>query len=101
MTCEVCGKWAPPDPETGYDADTICPACQAAADEADALREEQDHDFTIAAAMRRYGGGFVTLLGKLWQAADDDNRARLKAAFPEYWRKYAALTEQAGDEDRT
>lgn len=28
MTCERCGKWAPADPETGYDADGICPECE-------------------------------------------------------------------------
>lgn len=27
MTCPNCGCWAPPDPETGYDADDICPSC--------------------------------------------------------------------------
>lgn len=28
MTCPVCGLFADPDPETGYDADDICPTCQ-------------------------------------------------------------------------
>lgn len=27
--CTLCGRWAPPDPETGYDADGLCPTCQA------------------------------------------------------------------------
>lgn len=27
MTCDVCGRTAEPDRETGYDADRICPAC--------------------------------------------------------------------------
>lgn len=28
MTCPVCGRYGAPDPETGYDASTICPACR-------------------------------------------------------------------------
>ena len=29
MTCPVCGRYASADPETGYDADDLCPSCQA------------------------------------------------------------------------
>lgn len=29
MTCPECQRWAPPDPETGYDADELCPDCTA------------------------------------------------------------------------
>lgn len=28
MECPRCGRWAPPDPETGYDADELCPECK-------------------------------------------------------------------------
>lgn len=48
-------------------------------------------DFEITGAMVVYGGSFVSLLGKAWRAADSDNRATLKAAFPLYWTKYAEL----------
>lgn len=27
MTCTICGRYAEPDRETGYDADDMCPAC--------------------------------------------------------------------------
>lgn len=27
MTCPNCGLYSPPDPETGYDADELCPDC--------------------------------------------------------------------------
>ena len=27
MTCPCCGRYAPPDPETGYDVDEACPSC--------------------------------------------------------------------------
>lgn len=27
MTCTICGRYAEPDRETGYDADEMCPSC--------------------------------------------------------------------------
>lgn len=32
MTCDHCGAYAPPDPDTGDDADHLCPWCQAQED---------------------------------------------------------------------
>lgn len=32
MTCRECGRLAPPDPETGYDADDLCLWCAKDAD---------------------------------------------------------------------
>ena len=54
-------------------------------------------DYNIIQAMHQYGGSFVRRLAELYQYADDDNRKRLKEAFPEYWTKYselASLTEK-------
>lgn len=45
----------------------------------------------ITDAMIRFGGDFVSALGVLFRRADDDNRARLKAAFSEYWAQYREL----------
>ena len=28
MQCDICGRYMPPDPETGYNADSVCPECQ-------------------------------------------------------------------------
>lgn len=50
-----------------------------------------DHDITVA--MVNYGGSFVSALGALWWKADDENRARLKAVFPEYWHTYEELAQ--------
>lgn len=50
-------------------------------------------DYDIADAMMAMGGGFVKRLGELWHHADDDNKWRLKNAFPEYWRDYTAKAE--------
>ncbi len=48
-------------------------------------------DWEVTEAMIVYGGGFVQGLGRLFRAADKDNKARLKAAFPEYIQQYAEL----------
>lgn len=48
-----------------------------------------DLDFKITQAMVKFGGGFVSLLGKAAQCADDNNLERLKNAFPEYWEQYS------------
>jgi hypothetical protein len=50
-------------------------------------------DYEITAAMITYGGNFVAQLGKAFRAADDQNRAKLKAAFSEEWTRYAELVE--------
>lgn len=48
-------------------------------------------DYEIAEAMIALGGSFVNGLGRLWYAADEQNRTRLKAAFQEFWQQYEEL----------
>lgn len=48
-------------------------------------------DSEIIDAMQRFGGSFVKELASLWHRADHQNKARLKAAFPEYWSHYSHL----------
>lgn len=45
-------------------------------------------DTEIVNAMQMFGGHFVSHLGQLWHFADDTNRARIKAAWPELWMDY-------------
>ena len=45
-------------------------------------------------AMRRWGGSFVNCLALAFMAADADNFATLRAAFPGYWEKYSALARE-------
>ena len=45
-------------------------------------------DYYIEESMINFGGDFVRRLGMLHRVGDPDNRARIKAAFPEYWEKY-------------
>lgn len=51
-------------------------------------------DDDITDAMITYGGSFVVALGWAFRRADIVNRARLKAAFPEYWAEYRELAER-------
>lgn len=52
-----------------------------------------DH-FPAATAMREHGGGFASHLAEAWFFADPDNRARIEAAFPELFEKYAKVAEK-------
>lgn len=47
--------------------------------------------YDITEAMIRYGGGFVSGLGRLYRQADASNQAKLVAAFPEYFAEYRDL----------
>lgn len=49
-------------------------------------------DHQIAHTMKKYGGGFVRAIAEAWFQGDDTNRPRVRAAFPEYFEKYAAMT---------
>ena len=51
-------------------------------------------EWEIAEAMVQYGGGFVSQLGKLFRAADVDNKKRLVAAFPDYFDQYREIAQR-------
>lgn len=52
--------------------------------------EPEDPWYTTE-AMIRLGGGFVQLLGQLYRHGDPENQARIRATWPEYWKRYAKL----------
>jgi len=45
----------------------------------------------VGCAMRTYGGGFVSALGKALLCADEHNQQRIKNGFPEYWEEYKKI----------
>lgn len=45
-------------------------------------------EYDVTEAMLLYGGSFVQALAKLIRQADEGNKQRLVAAFPEYLAKY-------------
>jgi len=55
--------------------------------------------YWISQAMLIYGGGFVKSLGDAIRQADDDNYAKLQAAFPEYFEKYGEIAKQLKSKD--
>jgi hypothetical protein len=46
--------------------------------------------------MERLGGSFVRALAECWLRADPANRARLEAAFADYFNQYADLAAKRG-----
>lgn len=52
-----------------------------------------DKDLDIIEAMEKYGGSFVSHLAAAAKHADSKNLAKLKAAFPEYWKQYAEMVD--------
>lgn len=48
-------------------------------------------EYDVIEAMHRYGGGFVQALAKCWWMADAENKARLRATFPEVFEQYTEM----------
>lgn len=51
-------------------------------------------DHEVINAMLILGGNFIKHLARTWCAADAENQQRLKAAFPDEWRRYGELSER-------
>ena len=47
-----------------------------------------EEQMKVVEAMMRYGGSFVSSLGKAFVHADARNFEKLRAAFPHYWYEY-------------
>jgi hypothetical protein len=54
---------------------------------------------SVLEAMERCGGSFVRALAAAYRAADPLNQERLRAAFPDYWTKYAEIARLIGQLD--
>lgn len=52
------------------------------------IRPISDNDFLHAACMMDKGGSFAQAIGIAYFAADPQNRARLRAAFPDLFTNY-------------
>ena len=60
--------------------------------------EWNDRIKTIA-AMKEFGGSFVKRLAEAWQCADEENSAKIEAAWPEYLAKYREIADTRPKED--
>lgn len=56
------------------------------------MKDEQT--MAVLAAMLRLGGRFVQSLAQCFIAADANNFAILRNAFPDIWNKYEAMAEK-------
>ena len=52
------------------------------------VRPVTDNDFLRAACIRDSGGSFAEAIGTAYIAADPQNRARLRAAFPDLFTQF-------------
>jgi hypothetical protein len=52
-----------------------------------------DQDLKTIQTMIRFGGSFVSNLGKAALCADANNLQKIKDAFPEYWKQYTEMAE--------
>ena len=60
----------------------------------DTITEQRRADLRTIDAICAHGGGFARAIGYAASRADPENLARIKAAFPEIWAKYAAMARQ-------
>ncbi len=54
----------------------------------------QPTDAQVLDAMHRHGGSFVVALSRAARFADQENRARIKATWPEYWETYSEFARE-------
>ena len=53
-----------------------------------------DEKITVANAMIKYGGSFVSNLGKALMSADHINTKKIRITFSEYWDQYLEMGEK-------
>ena len=50
--------------------------------------------------MMEYGGSFVRKLGAAALVADQDNLAKIKATWPDYWAQYDRMAKQLSEVEK-
>jgi hypothetical protein len=53
-----------------------------------------EQDLKVIEAMKQYGGSFVKSLAEAATRADMQNLAKIKAAFPDYWKQYTDMADE-------
>lgn len=64
MECPRCGKWAPPDRESGYDVDELCPPCKEIDDMSDNKPPQAPPGWNRIVDNVGRGGGLIYLYPK-------------------------------------
>ena len=52
-----------------------------------------DQDLKVIEAMEKFGGSFVVALAGAARRADQNNLAKIKQTWPEYWKQYTEMAE--------
>jgi hypothetical protein len=50
--------------------------------------------------MMEYGGSFVRKLGAAAYVADEENLAKIKATWPDYWAEYSRMAKQLSEVEK-
>ncbi len=58
------------------------------------------NDRQIINTMIEYGGSFVRKLGAAALVADQENMAKIKATWPDYWSQYARMAKQLSEVEK-
>ena len=58
------------------------------------------NDRQIINTMIEYGGSFVRKLGAAALVADQDNLAKIKATWPDYWAQYDRMAKQLSEVEK-
>jgi hypothetical protein len=57
-------------------------------------------DSDVINTMIEYGGSFVRKLGAAAIVADQDNLAKIKATWPDYWAQYSRMAKQLSEVEK-
>jgi hypothetical protein len=57
-------------------------------------------NYDIIRAMQMFGGSFASNLAKAARHADEENLARIKETWPEYWEQYKQLAIRMKEEGK-
>lgn len=50
-----------------------------------------EEEWKVINCMKKYGGSFALNLAAAYRSADNNNRSRIREAFPEIWATYTAM----------
>jgi hypothetical protein len=68
--------------------------------ESKAWKGNKMNDKQTINTMMEYGGSFVRKLGAAAYVADEENLAKIKATWPDYWAKYSRMAKQLSEVEK-
>ena len=68
--------------------------------ESQAWKGNKMNDKQTINTMMEYGGSFVRKLGAAAYVADEENLAKIKATWPDYWAQYQRMAQQLSEVEK-